>query len=96
MQKGKVNIAQGYPETLSNLKIFMENQKIVHSDKKLKTLADAIDFAIQEAEKVPKLEKKISELEAENSTLKKRVEELEFKLDAEYLRQDECVFGDDN
>ncbi len=60
MQNGKVNIAQGYPETLSNLKIFMENQK--RAGIELKTLADAIDNAILEAEKVPSLEKEIEKL----------------------------------
>lgn len=65
MQKGKVNIAQGYPETLSNLKIFQETQKRQHPEKNLKTLADAIDFAIREASKVPTLEKRIKELEDE-------------------------------
>ena len=70
MQKGKVNIAQGYPETLSNLKIFQETQKIEHPEKKLKTLADAIDFAVEQAERVPGLEKENSELREENEKLK--------------------------
>jgi len=62
MQNGKVNIAQGRPETLSNLKIFIENQKRIYQNAKLKTLANGIDFAIKQAEKVPALEKEIEEL----------------------------------
>lgn len=75
MQNGKVNIAQGYPETLSNLKIFMENQK--RAGIELKTLADAIDFAIKQAEKVPALENEIVEL-------KKRIAELVGIVESEY------------
>jgi len=71
MQKGKVNIAQGYPETLSKLKIFLEEQKRKHSENRLKTLEDAINFAIDEAEKVPALNKEINELRAECFALQK-------------------------
>lgn len=70
MQKGIVNIAQGPPETLSNLKIFIENQKRIYPNEILKTLANGIDFAIKQAEKVPSLEK-------ENLELKKRIAEFE-------------------
>jgi polyhydroxyalkanoate synthesis regulator phasin len=70
MQKGIVNIAQGRPETLSNLKIFIENQKRIYQNAKLKTLANGIDFAITQAEKVPALEKEIEELKKQIAALK--------------------------
>lgn len=46
MQKGKVNIAQGSPEILDKLKIFLVEQNRKHPEKNLKTHADAINFAI--------------------------------------------------
>jgi len=67
MQKGKVNIAQGSPKTLSKLKRFLEDQKEKHPEKTLKTHADAIDFAV---EYITELEKRIKELEEEIKKLK--------------------------
>jgi hypothetical protein len=70
MQNGKVNIAQGHPETLSNLKIFIENQKRIYPNAVLKTLANGIDFAIEQAEKVPSLENEIRELKKQIAELR--------------------------
>jgi chromosome segregation ATPase len=91
MKKGLVNIAQGSPEQLSKLKIFIENMKNIYPDRKLKTLASGVEFAVEQAQKVPELENEISKLEQgiievsyecgdlkiENERLKKRIEELE-------------------
>ena len=71
MQKEKVNIAQGYPDTRERLRAFLGASNLKYSNR-LKTLADAIDFAIEQAEKVPTLENQIKEQ-------KKRIEELEKK-----------------
>jgi hypothetical protein len=68
MKKGLVNIAQGTPEQLSKVKVFLANSQVIH--KGLKTHADAVVFAIEQAERVPELEK-------ENKELRKRIEELE-------------------
>jgi len=70
MQKEKVNIAQGYPETRERLREFLGASNLKYPETRLKTLADAIDFAIQEAAKVPALEK-------ENTRLRKVIIELE-------------------
>lgn len=60
----KVLIASGKPETKYKLKIFLSTQKIAHPEEhNLRTLEDAVLFSIQEAEKVPVLEKRIKELE---------------------------------
>ena len=46
MQKGKVNIAQGSPKSLSKLKRFLEDMKDKFPEAKLKTHEDGIVFAI--------------------------------------------------
>ena len=90
MQKGKVNIAQGYPETLSNLKIFMENQKKAHPEKQLKTLADAIDFAIEQVEKLENNNKNLIKLSQERGDKLAQLKELyQPKLDWDENRVDE-------
>ena len=63
MKKGLVNLAQGTPEQLSILKAYIA--KIQVSEKKIRTHADAVVFAIEQASKVPALEKRIEELEKE-------------------------------
>lgn len=63
MKKGLVNIAQGSPELLNKLHIFLREQKEKYPEKKLKTLASAIDFAIEQASRVPELEGRIQDLE---------------------------------
>jgi len=60
MQKGKVNIAQGSPEILDKLKIFLVEQNRKHPERNLKTHADAIGFAL---DYIKELEEKIQELE---------------------------------
>lgn len=66
----KVPIASGNPSTKEKLRIFKCTHNINCSETKLQTLEDAVLFAIQGASKVPELEKKIQELEAENKKLK--------------------------
>lgn len=73
MQKEKVNIAQGYPETRERLRAFLGASNLKYS-RRLKTLADAIDFAIEQAQKVPELESQIREQ-------KKIIKELEDKIE---------------
>ncbi|MCK9575343.1 MAG: hypothetical protein M0R51_05250 [Clostridia bacterium] len=65
MKKGLKNIAQGTPEQLLRVKRFLVDSREAHPEKQLKTHADAIDFAIEQAEKVPKLEARIKEIEKE-------------------------------
>ena len=72
MQKKKTGIVDGYPETRARLNFFKSSQNLVN--KKLKTLEDAVNFAIDEAERVPELEKKIMELETENKRLRRNNE----------------------
>lgn len=62
MKKGLVNLAQGTPEQLNKLKTFLLNVQ-TKSDTRLKTHADAVMFAIDQAERVPELEKMVKELE---------------------------------
>ena len=72
MKKGLVNIAQGTPEQLSKLKVFLANSQVTH--KGLKTHADAVVFAIEQAQKVTALETQIREQ-------KKIIKELEDKIE---------------
>lgn len=71
MQTGKVRIADGTPETLDNLKLFLIESKRRYPEAELKTLASAIDFAIEQARKIPSLEKEILNLRADNFALQK-------------------------
>lgn len=64
MQKGIVRIADGSPETRARLTNFLSQMKLKDPLKKI-TMGSAIDFAIEQAERVPELEKKIKELEEE-------------------------------
>jgi uncharacterized membrane protein len=66
MKKGLVNIAQGTPETRDRLRFFLEFQKQKHPEKKLKTLSNAVDFALDS----------VIKLENENEDLKKKIKEL--------------------
>ena len=66
MKKGHTNLAQGTPEQLSKVKRYLLDAKEAYPEKKLKTHADAVIFAIEQAEKVPALEARIKELEKEN------------------------------
>lgn len=68
--KDKVKFADVSPETREKVKIFLSTLKLKKctlEGKKIKTLEDAINFAIQEADKVPTLEK-------ENLELKKKLD----------------------
>ena len=62
MQKGIVRIADGSPETRARLKNFLSKMQLEKPLEKI-TMGDAIDYAIEQAEKVPELEKRIRELE---------------------------------
>lgn len=64
MQKGKVIIANGSPETRARLTNFRSKMKLKDPLKKI-TMGDSIDYAIEQAERVPELEKKIKELQEE-------------------------------
>jgi hypothetical protein len=85
MQKGKVIIANGSPETRARLTNFRSQMKLKDPLKKI-TMGDSIDYAIEQAERVPELEK-------ENRELKKRIKELEevnnLKPDDKYFDSEE-------
>lgn len=66
MQKGKVIIANGSPETRARLNNFKSKMQLEKPLEKI-TMGDAIDFAIIQAERVPALEK-------ENMELKERLD----------------------
>jgi len=69
----KVKLVDASPETREKLKIFQSGAILrgcTFEGKKIKTLEDAVLFAIEQAERVPELEK-------ENMELRKRIEELE-------------------
>lgn len=62
----KVKFADVSPDTREKAKIFLSTLKLKKctlNGKKVKTLEDAILVAIQEAENVPWMEKRIKELE---------------------------------
>ena len=64
----KVKLVDASPKTREKLKIYLSTlriRKCTLGEKDIKTLEDAILFSIQEAEKVPVLEKRIRELENE-------------------------------
>ena len=69
MQKCIVRIADGSPETRARLTNFRSQMKLKDPIKKI-TMGDSIDYAIEQAERVPELEK-------ENMELKERIKELE-------------------
>ena len=88
MKKGLVNIAQGTPETLSDLKIFMEESKKRYSEEKIKTLESGVKFAIKQAKRVPDLEKEIKILHEtivgnrlDETNYLKEINELKMKLE---------------
>lgn len=63
----KVKLADVFPTTKEVLKIFLSEKKIEQctiDGHSLRTLEDAILFAVQEARRVPKLEKENEELRA--------------------------------
>lgn len=59
MQKGIVRIADGSPETRARLKNFLSKMQLANPSKKI-TMGDAIDYAIEQAEKVPELEERLT------------------------------------
>jgi len=64
----KVKLVDASPDTREKLKIYLSTlriRKCTLEEKDIKTLEDAVLFSIQEAEKVPVLEKRIKELEDE-------------------------------
>ena len=75
MKKGLVNLGQGTPEQLRKLKIFIENMKAVYPARNLKTLALGIEFAVEQAGKVPALEKRVQELKERITELEKQIVE---------------------
>lgn len=76
MQKGKVIIANGSPETRARLTNFRSKMKLKDPIKKI-TMGDSIDYAIEQAERVPELEK-------ENMELKEKIRELKEELNGEW------------
>lgn len=69
----KVKLVDASPDTREKLKIYLGTlriRKCTIGNKDIKTLEDAVLFSMQEAEKVPALEKEIT-------VLKRRIKELE-------------------
>lgn len=62
MQKGRVVLAFGSPESREKLNFFKASMKLKRPEIRIKTQEDAINYAITEAMKVPELEKEIKEL----------------------------------
>jgi hypothetical protein len=75
VQAGKVIIANGSPETRARLTNFRSQMKLKDPLKKI-TMGDSIDYAIEQAERVP-------ELENENKKLKEKIRELKEELNGE-------------
>lgn len=63
MQKGKVVIFNGSLKTRAKVNHFLSELKLKNPEKKI-TQGEAVEFAIEQAEKVPELEKHIEELRA--------------------------------
>lgn len=79
MQKGKVIIANGSPETRARLTNFRSKMKLKDPIKKI-TMGDSIDYAIEQAERVPELEKKIKELQEEVDILNAATSDMSLQL----------------
>ena len=79
MQKGKVIIANGSPETRARLINFRSKMKLKDPIKKI-TMGDSIDYAIEQAERVPELEKKIKELQEEVDILNAATSDMSLQL----------------
>lgn len=69
MAETRVRIADGSQDTQDRLQIFLRSNKREHPELKLRSLESAIIFAMDEAEKVPSLEKEIGELKKRNAEL---------------------------
>ena len=63
MQKGKVAIFNGTPETRAKVNNFKSILEMKNPHKKI-TQGEAVEFAIEQAERVPELEKEIELLRA--------------------------------
>lgn len=85
----KVKLVDASPETREKLKIFQSGAILrgcTLEGKRIKTLEDAVLFAIEQAERVPELEKENSELRAakfelekDNSRLQEDIKQLKEK-----------------
>ena len=88
MKKGLVNIAQGTTEQLNVLKSFLLDSQVKYPEKRLKTHADGVIFAVEQAKKVPELENEIKTLHEtivgnllDEKNYLKEINELEMKLE---------------
>lgn len=63
MEEKRVRIADGSQDTQDRLHSFLRANKKAYPEKKLRSLESAIIFALDQAERVPELEKRIKELE---------------------------------
>lgn len=64
----KVKIVDADPATREKVKIYLSTLKLNHctlNGKRIRTMEDAILFSMEQAERVPELEKRINELENE-------------------------------
>lgn len=72
MKPGLVNLAQGTPEQLSKLKIFIEKMKPLYPERRLKTLASGVELAVQLAERYEETKLTLDELKALVDTIARR------------------------
>lgn len=85
MQKGKVVIFNGSLKTRAKVNHFLSELKLKDPEKKI-TQGDAVEYAIEQAEKVPMLEKENADLKARIKELEEKVKDFEF---SEYVRMNE-------
>lgn len=106
----KVKLVDASPDTREKLKIFLSTLKLNQctlDGKDVKTLEDAVLYAIEQAQKVPYIEKELTELEnsvveisyelgnamVENEQLKKTNVELETQIREQKKRIEELEKG---
>jgi len=78
MKKGNVVLANGSVEVRAKVNHFLSGLKLKKCTLRgtvIKTQADAIDYAIEQAEKVPALEKRVQELKERITELEKQIVE---------------------
>ena len=87
----KVKLVDASPETREKLKIFQSGAILrgcTFEGKKIKTLEDAVLFAIEQAERVPELEKKNSELQTKVKELENEIERIELQHEVDMTEYD--------
>ena len=87
----KVKLVDASPDTREKLKIFLSTLKLNQctlDGKGVKTLEDAVLYAVEQAEKVPELEKKNSELQTKVKELENEIERIELQHEVDMTEYD--------